>query len=430
MVAPIISIEPKSISYVNMLKDSAPRRKLQAELAGIGKQLAQEQMRDSLSLAIANWHSRFVNAVNRSNDLEDTRATYISLLQEILVDDVREVPLDERALLGSDGHTYSFMSYTLYQCTAPAEFRGRSPFNPRDSSAFTTSPHHNAAHMVRWLQRYNAHLHSRELEEEYEQMMQSESKQAAARSPASIQQAPLPSPPRPSSASASSSFASAAPTAAPVPISIALPQEPNPLYEAERKSGPAGRAASGLSEERRERLRRLAEKQAQRQRRDQEEVQVLVTQLGQMTSRVDQIVQQSFAPIHSEVEAVRRRTFARVESIRQTDAQVMAALNAEVDRLRADVHELESENRRLERGILSLDEGISEAQKEDMQLKMEINATRIAIKNRKQSFLKELGSLVQCIAVIGACAFANWALGGLPGAFVPSSGGLGFAIPL
>lgn len=447
MTAPIATIGTKNYSYVDLLKDSAPRRKLQAERAAvsqaerdalqaeldvIGKQLAQSNMNDRLSQDIVNWHSRFVNAVGKSKNLNETLTDYIALLQEILVDDVRHVPLDERALYGSDGRTYSFMSYNLYQRSAPAEFRGRSPLNPKDKRPFTTTPHCNAAHMVRWLQRHNAQLHSRELEQEYEQLMQRESKAAASLSSAPLEQAPpLQLGQRvvlPSSAAASPS---AAPTLS-LPISIPLPQESNPLFEAERKSGPAGRgrAADALPDERRERIRRLAERQAQRLRRDEEERQVLVEQLRQMSARVDQIVEQSFAPIHQEMEAVRRRTAVRMDAIRQMDDQVMEALTAEIGRLRAGVQELEAENQQLERGIQGLDRAISEAEKDDKQLKIDINATRIAIKERKRSFFEEFGSVMKSLAVIGACAFANWAFGGVPMAFFPTTGGFGVAIPL
>ena len=186
----------------DMLRDMAPirqpgvahqlREQLRAELAGIECQLRDSGMTDPLSQSIADWRRQFVYAINRSGDFNGALGTYISLLQGLLRDDIARIPLDERSLLGSDGRTYSLMSYSLYQHTAPVEFRERSPLDPENRARFTTSPHHNAAFMARWLQTHNAQQRCPdELERRYAQMMRETAGAAAGPLPISMRQPTL-----------------------------------------------------------------------------------------------------------------------------------------------------------------------------------------------------------------------------------------------
>ena len=122
---------------------------------------------DEISEAIRNWHASFTSFL-RNRDLQSEIERHIFLLQEILVDCKSLTPLDKGSVYGSDGKTYGLKSLSVYLSEVPEEQRNKSPFNPSSDVIFFTMPHPIVNHMVEWLERHDALLHSEDLERAYQ----------------------------------------------------------------------------------------------------------------------------------------------------------------------------------------------------------------------------------------------------------------------
>ncbi len=134
------------------------RTQLRAELTGIAEILRQCPGTDSVTTASARWHANFSAALNL-HAVEDERllSTFTALLQDLLVDDLgARLPLDENALLGSDGHVYGSIPLRLHLYHSKEPYKYRSPLDPENRATFVTTPHILATHLVRWLQRRGA----------------------------------------------------------------------------------------------------------------------------------------------------------------------------------------------------------------------------------------------------------------------------------
>ncbi len=119
---------------------------------------------DEMTQQIGGWQRQF-SQLNQSNgDVRRVLSEHIQLMQEILVDCLSHTPLDEDAVLGSDGRTYGSMTLRLYLSTVPEPLRNRSPSFPESTDRFTASAHPVVKHMLRWLEKHNARLHSADTE--------------------------------------------------------------------------------------------------------------------------------------------------------------------------------------------------------------------------------------------------------------------------
>lgn len=144
------------------------RTRIQAELAGMTKQLAGSNLNDALTVHIRNWKNRFSTALAHQN-VQHVLNENIRLLQELLRDPFH-APFDQNSVLGSDGIAYGQMSLTLHLQSVPAQYRNRSPMNPNDPTPFTTAPHPNIQYMVQWLESHHALVHDAEIENRYQQL--------------------------------------------------------------------------------------------------------------------------------------------------------------------------------------------------------------------------------------------------------------------
>jgi hypothetical protein len=148
------------------------RRKIQAELLNISDKLKEFNCEDDMTDLIKLWHNKFSERVRKSSDPDDIINEFIIGLQNILIDPINpllRIPLDEKAVLGSDGRVYGHKSLCLYLHLAPEEYRWRSPVNRIDETPFTVSdiPHPIVKTAVLWLKERKALLHSEEVENEY-----------------------------------------------------------------------------------------------------------------------------------------------------------------------------------------------------------------------------------------------------------------------
>ncbi len=164
------SISPMPSSQV--LHDSRESRKIISDLLKIQETLQTSKLHDETTEQLRNWQKRFSSALKLNLDKVRIEAEFILLLQEILTDSVSGAPLDEEAYLGSDGRTYGSMSLSLYQHSAPEEYKHRSPLDLENPAPFTVEPHPLARHLIQWLKERGALLRSESVEKSYQELMQ------------------------------------------------------------------------------------------------------------------------------------------------------------------------------------------------------------------------------------------------------------------
>lgn len=165
--------DPKAApSVTQSVRDTGLRRRLGAELTGIGGQLSKFGIDDELSQAIQTWHEGLAAAFKTTADMEPILQTYIQLLQELLTSSIW--PLDDQALLGSDGGTYGYKHLCLILNSIPEEhrekYRNRSPRDSDNPKPFTTSPHETVQYMIKWLKSYGVELKSEKIERSFKNL--------------------------------------------------------------------------------------------------------------------------------------------------------------------------------------------------------------------------------------------------------------------
>lgn len=148
------------------------RDDLQAELRAIGQEIERYQGQDEIANGIRLWYERFSRAVPIAADVPGTTRTYIELLQRILICPITGSPLDQRARLGNDGHTYSHQGLSLFLLLADARQRQHSPLHPDLAGAFFTDRHQLVEYMVQWLEDKNALLQNQNLNALFQQLIE------------------------------------------------------------------------------------------------------------------------------------------------------------------------------------------------------------------------------------------------------------------
>ena len=169
------------------LLNTGIQRKIKAEQAEVKKQLLDELhsiqaqlkdsgMKDEMSNEIGNWCRDFTAALGSKVDPKIVLGKFICRLQELLKDPLALTsahslaPLDDRAIHGSDGRTYGYMTYSLYLISVSSEFRERSPLEPNNEKPFIVNPHFNVRFMINWLKTHDAQLLCEEIGKLYDQL--------------------------------------------------------------------------------------------------------------------------------------------------------------------------------------------------------------------------------------------------------------------
>ena len=143
------------------------RRQYTVELLDIHAcvvQALQSGLHDTMTHLIDNWQHGFRYALRTNANEHEVGAYYISLLQQILRDPISDEPLNENAVLGSDGNTYSPISLNVFFLSLPDIYRNRSPLELEfeNPAPFVTYPHPHpvVSHLIGWLRRHGALQHS------------------------------------------------------------------------------------------------------------------------------------------------------------------------------------------------------------------------------------------------------------------------------
>lgn len=172
---PVQQLPVQQSSQANqMLFDSVSilRRRLRSELSTLRTQITQSGAQDELSTLLLNWINRFEGSLGNQN-LDDTKNRFIELLKEILVDPFN-VPLDEDAVLGNDGHTYGKKNLVLYFNMVEAAIRNRSPLNPNDATVFTVDSHPHVRRMIDWIRTHSTYVTSAVVTNRYQALQTSQ----------------------------------------------------------------------------------------------------------------------------------------------------------------------------------------------------------------------------------------------------------------
>lgn len=161
-----------SVNYVfpiakSGVQQTALRRQLQGELHEIKEKLDHFGGEDPVTQYISKWRDDFEKAL-RVPDIEPVIEAYITLMKEAIIDSILpELPLDEDALLGSDGRAYNKKVLCLLMHKLSDRDRNRWLQELGGEGGFTTQPHEVARHMVRWLARHGVDMTTPDIDEEY-----------------------------------------------------------------------------------------------------------------------------------------------------------------------------------------------------------------------------------------------------------------------
>lgn len=176
-IAPILPPEtiPNVLEQgrIDEVRETAHRRRIRVELDRMGKLLATSPLHDEMTEGIRNWHQQLMVSISLAQvNFDSVVNEFIVLLQDLLRDPICQAPLDKKAKLGSDGHTYGRMSLTVFLNSIPEEYRHRSPFDLENpESSFTIEPHPVVKEMIKWLDHHGSLLHSQEIENAYRELV-------------------------------------------------------------------------------------------------------------------------------------------------------------------------------------------------------------------------------------------------------------------
>jgi hypothetical protein len=146
--------------------DALIRMRIKTELSRLGDALDSWPHADQMATLLRDWHGRFFQAIQLPfAEASTTHALFLDQLQRILIDPIRRAPLDERAVLGSDGVTYGYKALCLYLAMQPNTHC--SPLDPTSKTLFTTIPHDGVAATLRWLNVFGGAQYDVQVESEF-----------------------------------------------------------------------------------------------------------------------------------------------------------------------------------------------------------------------------------------------------------------------
>ncbi len=171
---PFAAPEPAGIQASNanpQLYETVMRRRVRAELTELKTIMRETHLQDEMTGTISIWAENFWEALLLNADDDEIFRGFSQLMQELLTDPFFGAPLDEEALLGSDGHTYGKKSHAVWEDRVEEMYKRRSPMDPDDPTFLDLRPHPVARYMVCWLQRYNLLQVSEDIERAYNEII-------------------------------------------------------------------------------------------------------------------------------------------------------------------------------------------------------------------------------------------------------------------
>lgn len=434
------------ISHImDWLKNHAPRELFRAQLAGITRTIAQSGLEDEMTRNIDTWKQHFMQALQAEADPRETGTRYITLLQQLMRDSITSAPLDEGAVLGSDGNTYGQMSLDVYLLTVPAIYRGRSPLNANNPAPFTTTPHSCARHMVRFLRSYHALQESLELRQNFNRLMAQQ--QVNAPMDAAVARQERLNRIYARTAAANQAQAQrlrqqrgnldrqlenglAAFNAQVNQLVAPLRQQVGHFHqEGNQQLDDLDRRDEAQARDVQNQLGRADENQIQAMNAAAARLEAVMVQqraiwqasqqdlnraieedreaLGRVQHRVEAAMEQGFAPLTQQIQAFAQVTAEQLVRRAQQDQEAIRQIEVLIQELERDIARLEQGNQDLQHDQIIVAGHIRLVQHEEVMLRRGIQETERIIKEREKNNKMQL---VQTVATVGACLFATWGL--------------------
>jgi len=395
------AIVSSSLLVPQVVRDTTIRRIIPADLRELLAVINSTGSQDAMTENLRNWQQRFLTAFQKYSDSAFVIKVFIGLLQEILLDPISHTPLDENAVLGSDGITYGSYSLALYIQSAPKELKHRSPLSPTNPASFFTIPHPVVPAFIKWLKKNNALQEPVELKQRYRMLATQH-------------------PPEETVASS----AGRVPTTT-CDKRIRHIQE----IQARRNEGKQRRvidndtpashpqqeetvipsAAATLPTAQSERIRRIRERQQQRNQEKDAQEKAFVQELQQLQQESAREVKQAFASVHQQVADTALEHMQRLDNLEAKDQADFDELLDAARQIEKEITQLENDTAELNKKIHSVKESISETERENACLQIAVNELRQAIKEQEKGWL---GAVFGSLAAVGVCAFATWAVQG------------------
>jgi len=444
------------------------RRKIKGELAEIKSQIDASGLNDDMTKSIELWRSHFSKAFELNVDGRKILEAYIPLLQDLLIDAFAQ-PMDENALLGSDGKTYGHMSLSLYINSTPDIYKNRSPCDPENPKPFTVVNHPVVGHMIAWLKKHHAQIRSRDLESQYNLLVASHC------APALPFAAPLTSDPRDKirqifarqaqrerqrklemeqfvkklEQDKQTKIASLQQNheqirlktieyerLASQKLNDVANQDTNTFAELERNKKKLKDEIDGFVRQNQEletqiketgdtlerykpvisdlsslktqaQMQKILARQAIRDKNKKAEMQNFVQEIDQIKHTNKAEIDKSFGAIIKKKDDHTQKTIVKIQEIGKLDQKLLDNLTKAKDKLLKEIDDLKNKNIDLEKEISKVNKGVDSIKADDLKLNKLINETRQAIKEREAAGMM---GLVATVAIIGVCAFATWGL--------------------
>jgi hypothetical protein len=407
--------EPMAVDAPPPLPPGALRRQLRAELEGIERVLAESPFHDEKTELIRAWRQRFVEALRLVPNEEEVLQEYIPLMQRLLCNPGGRVPLDEDAVLGSDGRTYGQMYLDVYRASVAAAYRNRSPVEHNNPRELAPTPHPVVRHMIGWLRdhgalRFSAGLRARHAQllpqiremDRQERIERIRARQAALNEREAAQ--------REENVREFEQGIDARFNAMQEEINRRLA----PLNErlGGVQAGVDAQAAQGDAA--RARLRARLDAMAERRRQMQAGVDAAAEEdqagIDRIHARIEELLRGGFEQIAAQIDAFAANAEGRIHEVEEADRHAAEQFAQRMEGIRAELNRLEEENRGLEQNQRNVGAQLGEARQQVEALQHAINETRSAIDEAEK---RDSDSLFKTIAIIGVSIFATWAVGAM-----------------
>lgn len=167
----IVPLPTKTLERIRLTRERLMAEQLTQKLVAFGHAFDSCPLQDNLTEGLRNWLQLFIRALIQPEGVGRIENQFIALLQELLKDPLSFQILDEEALLGSDGETYSKKSLLIYLNDTPMIYHYRSPCAPNNQREFTVRPHPLVPLMIGWLKEKGAYHPSEQIEAFYEALI-------------------------------------------------------------------------------------------------------------------------------------------------------------------------------------------------------------------------------------------------------------------
>jgi hypothetical protein len=311
----------------------------------IGEILAASSLHDPLTEGIRIWHKEFTDAIQlKTIDKEKVLNQFLDKLEKILIVPLCNFPLDEEAMLGSDGHTYGRKFLCVHRFKSESPFNQRSPLRPDDPTPLTAIPHEIARAMVCWLKRYRPHFSSELVEREYRQIPQDK-----------------------------------------MPLFPEKPAKANPLQE---------------------KLQRIVLEELARKQEHEQRERELSQQRGQLEALIDQVVFKRLTILQEQTAQKDAAMNGRLNHVEGQVQIAVAVFKEKYDQIESNLNNLDHEIAGLKDQLKRVGEEIISAHTDNLRLQTGIKQTEKVIRDREKGALKEFftGVAVMGACVLGAWA--------------------------